>query len=115
MKLTKRMKADILKDAEQCYPRECCGVIVNDQYMPCRNTSKYEDQFEMDPKDLARAEDLGKIQAYVHSHPNASAQASELDLHQIELHQKPWVICAYPDVEFQVHQPFGYQAPLVNH
>ena len=49
----------------------------------------------------------------MHSHPNASARASELDLIQIELHQKPWVICAYPEVEFQVYAPNGYRAPLV--
>jgi len=71
------------------------------------------DQFEIHPQDLADAEDLGEIEAYVHSHPNASARASELDLLQIELHQKPWVICAYPEIEFQVYAPNGYRAPLV--
>lgn len=113
MKLNKKLKIAILKHAEQCYPAECCGVIVSGQYMVCRNMSNDEDQFEIHPEDLAKAEDIGEIQAYVHSHPNASARASELDLHQIELHQKPWVICAYPDVEFQIHKPFGYKAPLV--
>lgn len=113
MKLTAKIKKAILKDAEKCFPKECCGVIVDGSYIACRNTSAHQDQFEIHPKDLAKAEDLGEIQAYVHSHPNATARASELDLHQIELHQKHWVICAYPDVEFQVHEPFGYKAPLV--
>lgn len=88
-------------------------MIVNDQYTACRNIAQNDHQFEIHHKDLAKAEDVGEIQAYVHSHPNASAQASDLDLHQIELHEKPWVICAYPDLEFQLYEPFGYKAPFV--
>ena len=113
MKLKAKLKKAIQVHAEQCFPLECCGVIVNDTYIACRNIAENDQQFEIHHKDLAKAEDLGEIQAYVHSHPNASAQASELDLHQIELHEKPWIICALPDVEFQIHAPFGYKAPLV--
>ncbi len=113
MQLTDEIKAAIQAHAAECFPAECCGLIVNDVYVQCRNISKHTDQFEIHHKDLARAEDAGEIQAFVHSHPNASARASELDLLQIELHQKPWVICAYPDIEFQVYEPCGYKAPLV--
>ncbi|MDM1760711.1 Mov34/MPN/PAD-1 family protein [Acinetobacter sp. 251-1] len=113
MKITAKLKKAIRSHAEKCFPRECCGVVVNDQYIACRNIAQNDHQFEIHHKDLAKAEDVGEIQAYVHSHPNASAQASDLDLHQIELHEKPWVICAYPDLEFQIYEPFGYRAPLV--
>lgn len=113
MQLTDEIKAAIQAHAAECFPAECCGLIVNDVYVQCRNISKHTDQFEIHPEDLAMAEDSGEIQAFVHSHPNASARASELDLLQIELHQKPWVICAYPDIEFQVYEPCGYRAPLV--
>ncbi len=113
MQLTDEIKAEIRTHAAKCFPLECCGLIVNDAYMPCRNISKHADQFDTHPKDLAASEDKGEIQAYVHSHPNASARASEIDLLQIELHQKPWVICAYPDIDFQVYEPCGYKAPLV--
>lgn len=113
MKLTAKLKKAIQLHASEIYPEECCGVIVNDEYLRCRNISEHKDQFEIHHEDLAKAEDLGEIQAYVHSHPNASAQASELDLIQIELHEKPWVICAYPDIEFQMYEPCGYKAPLV--
>lgn len=113
MKLTETLKAAISAHAEERFPLECCGLIIDDYYVPCRNISNKQDQFEIHPEDLAKVEDLGEIQAYVHSHPNASARASELDLIQIELHQKPWVICAYPDIEFQVYEPCGYRAPLV--
>ncbi|WP_394999998.1 C40 family peptidase [Acinetobacter sp.] len=113
MKLTAKLKKAIQAHAAEVYPSECCGVIVNKEYIPCRNISDHKDQFEIHHEDLVKAEDLGEIQAYVHSHPNASARASEIDLIQIELHQKPWVICAYPDVEFQMYEPCGYKAPLV--
>lgn len=113
MQLTDEIKAAIQAHAAECFPAECCGLIVNDVYVQCRNISKHTDQFEIHPEDLVAAEDSGETQAFVHSHPNASARASELDLLQIELHQKPWVICAYPDIEFQVYEPSGYKAPLV--
>ena len=113
MKLTAKLKKAIQAHAAEVYPSECCGVIVNKEYIPCRNISDHKDRFEIHHEDLAKAEDLGEIRAYVHSHPNASARASDIDLIQIELHQKPWVICAYPDAEFQVYEPCGYKAPLV--
>lgn len=113
MKLTAKLKKAIQAHAAEVYPSECCGAIVGKEYIPCRNISGNKDQFEIHHKDLAKAEDLGEIQAFVHSHPNASARASEIDLIQIELHEKPWVICAYPDIEFQVYEPCGYKAPLV--
>lgn len=113
MKLTVKLKKAIQAHAAEVYPDECCGVIVNKEYISCRNISDNKDQFEIHHEDLAKAEDMGEIQAYVHSHPNASARASEIDLIQIELHEKPWVICAYPDIEFQVYEPCGYRAPLV--
>ncbi|WP_436898233.1 C40 family peptidase [Acinetobacter gyllenbergii] len=112
MKLSKKIKTAILAHTKQCYPAECCGVIVSGEYIACRNVAEHG-QFEIHYKDLTDAEDQGEIQAYVHSHPDATARASDLDLLQIELHQKPWVICAYPEIEFQVHKPFGYQAALI--
>lgn len=113
MKLTAKLKKAIMLHASEMFPDECCGVVVDHEYIRCRNVSGNKDQFEIHHEDLAKAEDLGEIQAYVHSHPNASARASETDLIQIELHEKPWVICAYPDIEFQIYEPCGYKAPLV--
>ncbi|WP_315079777.1 C40 family peptidase [Acinetobacter guillouiae] len=112
MKLNKKLKAEILSHAEKCFPAECCGVIVSGMYIPCRNVAE-KGQFQIHHEDLANAEDQGEIQAYVHSHPNATARASYLDLLQIELHEMPWVICAWPEVDFQVYKPCGYKAPLI--
>lgn len=87
MKLNKKLKAAILSHAEECFPAECCGVIVSGEYIPCRNVAE-KGQFQIHHEDLAHAEDQGEIQAYVHSHPNATTRASDLDLLQIELHEK---------------------------
>ncbi|ENW92743.1 C40 family peptidase [Acinetobacter dispersus] len=113
MRLTKKIKNAVEAHAKECYPRECCGVIVNREYIPCRNIAESNDQFEIDPVDLAAAEEEGEISAYVHSHPDGTTTASELDLKQIELHGKPWLICSYPDLDFQVYKPNGYRAPLL--
>lgn len=113
MNLNAKLKKAIHLHASEMYPNECCGVIVNKEYIRCRNISEQRDHFEIHHEDLAKAEDIGEIEAYVHSHPDASSRASDLDRVQIELHQKPWVICAYPDLDFQIYEPCGYKAPLV--
>ena len=77
MKLNKKLKAAILSHAEECFPAECCGVIVSGKYIPCRNVAE-KGQFQIHHEDLAHAEDQGEIQAYVHSHPNASERIAAL-------------------------------------
>ncbi|MEQ1066284.1 Mov34/MPN/PAD-1 family protein [Acinetobacter sp. XH1741] len=125
MKLTAKIKKAIMAHAEKCYPEECCGLIVGGKYLPCTNIAPtiYDQNgiikqdkttnFEIDPEDLVSAENQGEIQAYVHSHPDGTTRATDLDRIQIELHKKPWVICSYPDLDFQVYEPCGYRAPLV--
>ncbi|MDI1223013.1 Mov34/MPN/PAD-1 family protein [Acinetobacter sp.] len=125
MKLSAKLKKAIHLHAAEMFPDECCGVIVNDEYIACRNVAPtiYDKlgkvkqdkttNFEIHPQDLANAEDSGVIQAYVHSHPNGTTRASELDLHQVELHKKPWVICACPDLDFAVYEPCGFKFPLI--
>lgn len=66
MKLTAKIKKAVMAHADECYPHECCGVIVDKEYIPCRNVANKSDQFEIHPEDLAFAEDQGEILAYVH-------------------------------------------------
>ena len=119
MKLTKQLKADIITHALECYPAECCGVIVGGKYIPCTNTAKGNEQFSLCPKDFARAESMEQIQAIVHSHPDGGVIPSDLDKLQIELHGVPWVIVAVSKQEyadepaFGVYEPCGYRPPLI--
>lgn len=109
--LTKSIKAAINAHANECYPRECCGVIVNGEYIPCTNVSTDDSQFEIDVMDIVGAEKEGKIQAYVHSHPDGTTAPSQPDRVQMNLHGLPWIITNGHDVE--MHKPDGYQAPLL--
>ena len=111
--LTAQIKTDILAHAQRVYPVECCGVIVNNQYIACDNIAGKDSEFIIRPLDVVKAEKLGKIQAIVHSHPNGSTKPSLFDKLQMPLHNVPWVIVALPDIDFAVHEPVKYDAPLV--
>ena len=103
MKLTKKLKQAILNHANQEKPRECCGFIVSNIYVPCRNISTDPEGFEIDPKDTVKAERVGEIQAIVHSHPHGTSQASAMDKKQMTLHRKPWVIVG-KDGDFSTYE-----------
>lgn len=117
MRLTKALKEAIIEHAAKEYPKECCGVVVNKEYIPCKNVAEDPTSFfSIDPIDLVRAESKGTIDAYVHSHPNGVAEPSEPDLVQMNKHNKVWLICGYtPDelIEVKKHTPEGYTLPLL--
>lgn len=113
MQLTDQLKDDILLHAKDCYPRECCGLVVNQSYIPCNNIADKSSEFMIDPLDLVKAEKQGAIQAIVHSHPNGSAKPSVVDRLQMQLHDVPWIIAALPDIDIAIHEPQPYQAPLI--
>lgn len=109
--LTAKIKKAINAHAKECYPRESCGVIIGKEYIPCTNIAADDAQFEICPIDLVGAEKEGKIQAYVHSHPDGTTAPSQPDRVQMNLHGLPWIITNGHDVE--LHKPDGYQAPLL--
>lgn len=54
----------------QEYPKEACGVLVNDEYFPCKNVAVDPiAHFQVSPLDYFAASKLGEIQAILHSHP----------------------------------------------
>lgn len=112
--LTAKIKKAINAHANECHPKECCGVIVNGDYIPCTNVAVDDAQFEIDVMDLVGAEKEGKIQAYVHSHSGfgeASTKPSQPDMIQMGLHGLPWVIANGVDVD--LYKPTDYKAPLI--
>lgn len=54
--------------ARREYPKESCGLVVGDTYIPCFNYASIpERDFSISPADYLRA---GKVRAIIHSHPN---------------------------------------------
>ena len=121
MKLAKQLKADIIAHAFDCYPAECCGLIIGGQYYPCDNVAPNPaEHFEIHHLDMVEMEEYhGEIQAIVHSHPDGGVLPSDLDKLQIELHGVPWVIVAVSKQEyadepsFGIYEPCGYRPPLL--
>jgi len=93
--LPEALKAQILAEARQAFPGECCGLVEGlrleggDEFRitalhPARNLAAAPDRFELAPEDhiqafkAARANRTTLIGCY-HSHPNGRAEPSPTD------------------------------------
>lgn len=110
----------VLAHANAEYPREACGVLVRVRpsgelvYVPCANVAPQgaqQDAFEISPRDWSTAEDLGVVEAVVHSHPDASAAASDSDRRACGRSKLAWYIVAVPGGAWQRIEPAAL--PLV--
>jgi proteasome lid subunit RPN8/RPN11 len=90
-------RCDAEQHAADQAPLEACGVVVNGQYVPCRNIAvEPEQDFILNPVDYARAALSGKIEAIVHSHPKGGS-ASKADRAACQYTKLPWHIFSMPD------------------
>ena len=76
-------------------PFECCGLVVADKYFPCRNVAEGADEFRIDPWDWKKAQDLGRVQAVCHSHPNSSSRPGPADSKGCDASGLPWFILGH--------------------
>lgn len=79
------LRRSVIRDAQRHaraeYPRESCGLMINDVYIPCRNIAEDPTKdFVIDPKDRLKAEKTGQIRAVIHSHPGGPMFPSESDM-----------------------------------
>lgn len=121
MKISQAVIAAMYVHARERAPEECCGLLVRVGrklvYLPLTNTAaKPEQEFRICAEDWADTEDQGTIVAVVHSHPGQPARLSAADRAAMEVTALPWVIIEVREgepVTHLVHEPTGYQAPLV--
>lgn len=115
------------------YPRECCGLVVDDDelgevYQPCRNAApaardgrdRRGDHFILSKADHGLAMGRGEILAVVHSHPDVPARPSQADRVGCEASGLPWYIVrvdgdeeGVATKELELVEPCGYRAPLI--
>lgn len=121
MKISQAVIAAMYAHARERAPEECCGLLARVGrklvYLPVANAAaKPKEDFRISAEDWADAEDQGVITAVVHSHPGQSARLSAADRTAMEATALPWVIIEVREgepVTHLVHEPTGYQAPLV--
>lgn len=120
--LIEDVRAAMLAHAEAEFPREACGLIVLDAdgrlaYVKSENLAPLgaegKDQFVIDPESWCAAEEEGRIEAIVHSHPNGTAQPSMADRLECARSGLPWFIVAWPSAVIRRIEPEQWAAPLV--
>lgn len=98
-------KREAVRHAEQEYPKEAAGLVVNDSYFPCRNIADdAENKFIINPVDYARAMLIGKIEAVVHSHPQGTP-VSDHDLKACKQTKLTWYVYSVPDQKWLTIKP----------
>lgn len=70
MNLAPQTIKKISEHATAAYPEEICGFIIDGDYFPTNNTADDKTtSFRISPEDRLNAEEIGKIEAVIHSHP----------------------------------------------
>lgn len=111
---SKEILAAILEHAEECQPREACGVVIASRFYPVTNTADDRLAFVMDGAELCALENKhGQAEAIVHSHVYGPPIPSEADKAMCERLGLPWLIVSWPLGTHHVFQPSGYKAPLL--
>lgn len=105
---------DMYEHFAQCYPREACGVIVeNDVFIPCTNIAEAKDDFIMSHREFIKLSRKHKIKAIVHTHPDVPPIPSDSDIKSCNAIQIPYIIYSFPSMERYELQPSKIDLPLL--
>tara|TARA_R110000823_G_scaffold59259_3_gene142480 strand:+ start:4649 stop:5338 length:690 start_codon:yes stop_codon:yes gene_type:complete len=111
------MLEDIRSHFEDAYPREACGVVGivkgKKRWFPCRNVAEGCEDFVMCSEDWFRIRQQADVLAIVHSHPDASSDASENDINNCNALQVPYWIFSYPEMDLNKVDPETVQNTLI--
>jgi len=111
------MIEEIKKHFEEEYPREGCGVIAivkgKKRWFPCENVAPDEDNFILSSSDYLNIKRRADIFAIVHSHPNASNEASQHDIDSCNALGIPYYIFSYPEMDLNIVEPIKKAYPLI--
>jgi len=102
---------------EKEYPKEGCGVIGivkgKKQWFPCENLAKDTENFIMSSSEYLSIKQRADIFAIVHSHPDASNEASQHDIDCCNALGVPYYIFSFPDMELNIIEPTKRAYPLI--
>lgn len=111
------MIEEIKKHFEKEYPREGCGVIGivkgKKRWFPCENVAADKDNFSLSSSDYLNIKRKADIFAIVHSHPDASNEASEHDINCCNAIGVPYYIFSYPEMDLNIVEPKKRAYPLI--
>lgn len=100
---------DIQKHFQQEYPREGCGLITVEKgkkkWIPCTNIAEAEEHFIIDVEEYLKALRTSDIIGIVHSHPDATSEASEMDINNCNSTGKDYYIFSYPEMDLNIIHP----------
>lgn len=104
---------EIKKHAVKTWPEECCGIVVNDQYIPLINRHRQpQKHFQIEPRDYLPFIITSPLQAVVHSHVNDKDYPSVSDQESQMKMKVPWGIVVARQSYSSTPFWFGDEAPI---
>jgi|TARA_B110000483_G_scaffold224958_1_gene284217 proteasome lid subunit RPN8/RPN11 len=100
---------EIEQHFKEQYPREGCGVIAivkgKKKWFPCTNIAKDDEDFIIDSQEYLKLKRTTDVIAIVHSHPDASSEASATDVKYCNAIGIPYHIYSYPEMDLNILDP----------
>lgn len=104
MILNNKNKEEIVEHAKEEFPNECCGLLVDNKIVRCKNVSNNKKElFEIDIREYLSASKIGTINAYYHSHTEGNEDFSIFDKLISYVHQLPVILYSVPSNSFKIY------------
>ena len=111
--ISPRCRDDLIEHAKAETPRESCGLILDDAYVPCPNIADDPIRsFQIDGGTMVLARQSGRLRAVIHSHPDGPACPTRTDMAYQAEGEVPWGIVALNPVHGAELFFFGERLPV---